>query len=58
MWRPGAWRKRIVNSNLNAGWIPCLPTVDLLIEETLSEPEGGIIGTAKGDELRVMVYGS
>lgn len=59
-WRPGAWRRAVgALSNLNAGWAKKLHTPDDLIKDVLTEaePEGGIIGTAKGNELREMVNG-
>lgn len=43
-------------SNLNAGWIIPIESVEELIALVLTEPEGGIIGSVAGDALRKMVY--
>jgi hypothetical protein len=44
-------------SNLNVGWIKSVDErVETFIGYALNEPEGSIIGTVAGDQLRKMVY--
>lgn len=47
MWNLADWRRRVFGaSNLNAGWVPCIPA---------DVPEGGLITPDQAEQLKAWV---